>query len=202
MFGRLKFAMVNAMFEFRKVKFKKDADANHFVIDKLSTGLSRKELSKTGQSSGVGSVANRDSVTTGDKAMIGSTVVIEGQITSGEALLIEGKVSGTITAKDHEVTVGQSGELKADISAKIVRIEGKIEGDISGGEKVIISKSGNVLGNIDAPRVTLEDGAKFKGSIEMNPDDQAVNQAPIKAVVSGKPDIFSADSEAEKSKVS
>ena len=130
--------------------------------------------------------------------MIGSTVVIDGNITSAEDLIIEGKVSGTITATGHEVTVGQAGQLKANISAKIVRIEGKVEGDISGGEKVIISKTGNVLGNIDAPRVTLEDGAKFKGSIEMDPDEQP----SIKAVPSGKSDLFPANAAADKSNAS
>jgi len=130
--------------------------------------------------------------------MIGSTVVIDGNITSAENLIIEGKVSGTITATGHEVTVGQSGQLKANISAKIVRIEGKIEGDISGGEKVIISKTGNVLGNIDAPRVTLEDGAKFKGSIEMDPDEQP----SIKAVPNGKSDLFPGAATSEKSNAS
>ena len=130
--------------------------------------------------------------------MIGSTVVIDGNITSAEDLIIEGKVSGTITATGHEVTVGQAGQLNANISAKIVRIEGKVEGDISGGEKVIISKTGNVLGNIDAPRVTLEDGAKFKGSIEMDPDEQP----SIKAVPSGKSDLFRANAAADKSNAS
>jgi cytoskeletal protein CcmA (bactofilin family) len=130
--------------------------------------------------------------------MIGSTVVIDGNITSAEDLIIEGKVSGTITATGHEVTVGQAGQLNANISAKIVRIEGKVEGDISGGEKVIISKTGNVLGNIDAPRVTLEDGAKFKGSIEMDPDEQP----SIKAVPSGKSDLFPANAAADKSNAS
>jgi len=130
--------------------------------------------------------------------MIGSTVVIDGNITSAEDLIIEGKVSGTITAAGHEVTVGQAGQLNANISAKIVRIEGKVEGDISGGEKVIISKTGNVLGNIDAPRVTLEDGAKFKGSIEMDPDEQP----SIKAVPSGKSDLFPANAAADKSNAS
>ena len=115
--------------------------------------------------------------------MIGPTVVIEGKIVSGEDLLIEGNVSGSISAKGHEVTVGSVGKLKADISAKIVRVEGSVQGDISGVEKVIISKTGNVLGNIDAPRVTLEDGAKFKGSIEMDPGETAVAESSGKGLL-------------------
>ena len=135
--------------------------------------------------------------------MIGSKVVIEGQITSGEDLLIEGSVSGTITAVDHEVIVGQSGVLKANVAAKTVRIDGQVEGDVCGSEKVIISKTGNVLGNIDAPRVTLEDGAKFKGSIEMDPGGQNTVESPIKGLVGGSGELLTTDGDAvEKSKVS
>ena len=104
----------------------------------------------------------------GVSSMIGADVKIEGSIISEESLLIEGAVKGSITAKQSEVTVGKSGALIADVSAKIVRIEGRVEGDICGGEKVIIASTGNVLGNIDSPRVSLEDGAKFKGSITMD----------------------------------
>ena len=154
--------------------FKKDAEKSDSEVTKSSRGSSE--------------IGKRGSVSIGGKTMIGSTVVIDGNITSAEDLIIEGKVSGTVTATGHEVTVGQDGQLKANISAKIVRIEGKVEGDISGGEKVIISKTGNVLGNIDAPRVTLEDGAKFKGSIAMDPDEQPA----VKAVPNAKSDLFPA----------
>jgi len=120
----------------------------------------------------------------GVSAMIGPDVKIEGQIASDENLVIEGKVNGSITAKNHEVTVGKSGNLKANISAKVIHIEGTVKGDISGSEKVVISKTGNVLGNIQSPRVTLEDGAKFKGSIEMDPDEKIQSELPVTSVSS------------------
>jgi len=164
--------------------FKKDTDTDRSALNKSSRSSS--------------DIAKRVSVSIGGKTMIGSTVVIDGNITSAEDLIIEGKVSGTITATGHEVTVGQAGQLNANISAKTVRIEGRVEGDISGGEKVIISKTRNVLGNIDAPRVTLEDGAKFKGSIEMDPDEQPA----IKAVPNSKSDLFPGAASAEKSNAS
>jgi len=125
--------------------------------------------------------------------MIGPTVVIEGKIVSGEDLIIEGNVSGSITAKGNEITVGSAGKCNADISAKVVRIEGSVQGDISGVEKVIISKTGNVLGNIDAPRVTLEDGAKFKGSIEMDPGEPATKELPTKSFAKDSAPLFDAD---------
>ena len=120
----------------------------------------------------------------GVSAMIGPDVKIEGQIASDENLVIEGKVNGSIAAKNHEVTVGKSGNLKANISAKVIHIEGTVKGDISGSEKVVISKTGNVLGNIQSPRVTLEDGAKFKGSIEMDPDEKIQSELPVTSVSS------------------
>lgn len=125
--------------------------------------------------------------------MIGPTIVIEGKIISGENMLVEGRVIGSISAPEHEVTVGVSGDLAADISAKVVRVEGKVKGNISGNEKVIISKRGNVLGNIDAPRVTLEDGAKFKGSIEMDPGTAVLSELPTKASVNHKPKLVESE---------
>ncbi len=101
--------------------------------------------------------------------MIGSTVKILGEIISDENLFIEGEVEGTVTLKDHELTVGPSGRIHANISAKAIKIDGYVDGDIYGKEKVVISKSGNVRGNIVSPRVILEDGGQFKGSIDMGP---------------------------------
>ncbi len=111
--------------------------------------------------------------------MIGSSIVIKGTVTGDEDLTIEGKVEGTIDLKSNVVSVGPSGRVKADITAKIVNIEGEVAGDISGNEKVVISKSGNVKGNIVAPRVTLEDGAIFKGSIDMDPGDGAAKKVSL-----------------------
>ena len=110
----------------------------------------------------------------GRGAVIGPSVKIVGQISCAEDLLIEGSVEGSISSESHEVVVGVSGTLTADVRAHVVLIEGTVRGDITGLEKVVVCKTGNVLGNIDSPRVTLEDGAKFKGSIEMDPDVPSV----------------------------
>jgi cytoskeletal protein CcmA (bactofilin family) len=84
------------------------------------------------------------------------------------------------------VSVGQSGKVHADINAKVVKVDGEVSGDISGNEKVVISKSGNVRGNIVAPRVTLEDGAIFKGSIDMDPGDAASSKVSLAAQTPAK----------------
>lgn len=110
--------------------------------------------------------------------MIGPTIRIKGEISGEENLIIEGKVEGSVSLRGKDLTVGQSGTVKANVSASVVKIDGEVHGDITGGEKVVISKTGKVQGNIVAPRVTLEDGAKFKGSIDMDPSERVVEAKP------------------------
>lgn len=107
--------------------------------------------------------------TLGKTAMIGPGIVINGDISGDENLIIEGKVEGKVNLPGHQVEVGKAGRVHADVTAKFIKIEGELHGDIDGKEKVIIAKSGNVRGNITAPRVMLEDGAIFKGSIDIDP---------------------------------
>jgi len=113
--------------------------------------------------------------------MIGPKISIKGTVSGEEDLLIQGRVEGTISLGEFEVTIGESAKVKANIRAKAVKIDGHIEGDITGGEKVVISKSGNVHGNIISPRVTLEDGAIFKGSIDMDPGEASSNKVSLAA---------------------
>jgi cytoskeletal protein CcmA (bactofilin family) len=112
-------------------------------------------------------------VNSGKMAVIGPGIYINGDISGDENLLVEGKVEGKIRLGSHDVEIGQSGKVKADITAKIIKIAGTVRGDLSGSEKVVISRTGNVHGNIVAPRMTLEDGAIFKGSIDMDPGEPA-----------------------------
>lgn len=114
-------------------------------------------------------------------AVIGSTVKIKGEVSGDEDLIIEGHVEGTITLLSHTLTVGKDGKVFANVRAKTVNIDGEVKGDITGGEKVVISKAGRVQGNIVAPRVTLEDGALFKGSIDMDPGAPTTAELPLNA---------------------
>jgi cytoskeletal protein CcmA (bactofilin family) len=134
----------------------------------------------------------------GRAAVIGPGIQITGDISGDENLIIEGKVDGKIKLVAHQVDIGQSGRVNADISAKVIKIAGEVRGDLTGSEKVIISRSGNVHGNIIAPRMTLEDGAIFKGSIDMDPGEPvkpAVAKAPKKVVASSeeKPKVVTSD---------
>ena len=110
--------------------------------------------------------------------MIGPSIRIKGEVTGDEDLLIQGRVEGTVNLKAHAVIVGESGQVIADILAKTVKVDGKVQGNITSTENVVITKLGNVRGNIVAPRVLLEDGAIFKGSIDMDPGDAAARTAP------------------------
>lgn len=104
-------------------------------------------------------------------AVIGSKIRFKGELFGEEDLLIQGEVEGTIELKNHSLIIGEQGVVKANITAKTINIQGRVEGDIHGKEKVSIHQSSNVQGNIKASRVVLEDGAKFRGSIDMDIDD-------------------------------
>lgn len=113
------------------------------------------------------------------KALIGPAIKISGEITGDEDLAIEGAVEGTINLPGHAVIIGKSGVVSANISASTVRIEGRVRGDIVGAVKVVLTVNGLTQGNIKAPRVILEEGGQFKGSIDMDPaGDQAGKPAP------------------------
>jgi cytoskeletal protein CcmA (bactofilin family) len=102
-------------------------------------------------------------------ATIGSSISITGDIQGDEDLTVDGKVDGKIDLRKHRVTVGREGRVKADIYARSIRIEGQVHGNLIGESEVVIQKTGQVRGNITAPSVQLENGSKFKGSIDMEP---------------------------------
>lgn len=105
----------------------------------------------------------------GGVATIGPSIIVKGELTGQEDLEVQGKVEGSITLKKHRVLVSESGRVKADIHAKSIRVGGEVKGNLLGEDDVIILHTGRVEGDIKASRVTLEDGSKFKGSIDMEP---------------------------------
>ena len=134
------------------------------------------------------SATEKSPANSGRAAVIGPGIHINGDVSGNENLIIEGRVDGKIKLDSHQVEIGQSGRVHADISAKVIKIAGEVRGDMKGSEKVIISRTGNVNGNIVAPRMTLEDGAIFKGSIDMDPGEpEAPKVAKPAKKVSEKP---------------
>ncbi len=102
-----------------------------------------------------------------EPAVIGASISIVGDVTGGEDLTILGKVEGKIDLLQHSVTVGQSGHVKADVHAKFVSVAGEVHGNLVASEQIVIRKTATMLGNLSAPRVGLEDGCCFRGSVEM-----------------------------------
>lgn len=105
----------------------------------------------------------------GGRAVIGPSIRIQGDLTGEEDLVIEGRVEGKIDLKQQSVTIGESGRVQADVFGRTITVEGEVRGNLVADEQITVRRTGHVQGNLTAPRVSLEDGAKFKGSIDMEP---------------------------------
>lgn len=99
---------------------------------------------------------------------IGQSIKIKGELTGNEDLTIDGNFEGKILLKDHHLTIGNNGHITAEIEAKSVMIHGEVIGNVRADDKVEISPSGSVNGDLSAPRVMLADGSSFKGAIDMS----------------------------------
>jgi cytoskeletal protein CcmA (bactofilin family) len=102
-------------------------------------------------------------------ARLGASIEIKGQVTGDEDLQIDGKVNGPISLKGHELTVGSTAELNSEIHAGEVVVAGKVVGNVRARGRVDIKKDGSVIGDISTARISIEDGAHFKGRIEIDP---------------------------------
>ena len=112
---------------------------------------------------------------TREAAVIGPSIQINGDLSGEEDLVIEGKVNGTIQLREKSLTVGAKGQVDANVLAHTVIVEGEVNGDLYGSQRVSIRKTGNVKGNIVSPKVSLDEGCRFKGSIDM--DQEMINKA-------------------------
>jgi cytoskeletal protein CcmA (bactofilin family) len=113
-----------------------------------------------------------------ERAAIGPSIFIKGDLAGEEDLLIEGQVEGLVDLKQNNVTVGKSGRVKADIKGRVVTIEGEVDGNVYAKEQAVLKQSGTIRGNISAPRVVLEDGSRFKGSIDMEAKEVVRSEPP------------------------
>ena len=112
---------------------------------------------------------SRPAVRTGtsEAAVIGKSIHIDGDVRGDEDLLIKGEVRGTIHLPNNSVTIGSEGSVHADVHAKSICVDGEVKGNLFGSDRVSVRSTAKVSGNIKSPRVSLDDGARFKGSIEM-----------------------------------
>ena len=102
-----------------------------------------------------------------DIVNIGKSVVIKGELNGSEDLTIEGHVEGTIQLREHVLTIGPNGKIKAQVFAKSVIVLGEVTGNVTASEKVDIRDNGSVDGDIVSPRVAIAEGAHFRGSVDM-----------------------------------
>ena len=110
-------------------------------------------------------------------ATIGPSISIDGHLKGEEDLVVEGRIKGTVELKSNTLTVGTQGTLDAEVFAHTIFVEGTVNGDLYASERISIRKSARIRGNILAPRISLEDGAKFRGSIDMDADSEAFRKA-------------------------
>jgi len=110
-------------------------------------------------------------------AIIGPSISIDGTLKGEEDLVVEGRIKGTLELKSHTLTVGNQGTLNAEVYAQTIFVDGTVNGDLYASEQISIRKSARIKGNMLAPRISLEDGAKFRGSIDMDADSEAFRKA-------------------------
>lgn len=100
-------------------------------------------------------------------SVLGRSMVFKGELSGKDDLVVEGQFEGTIDVADHTVTVGAQGQVKSEIRARHVVVQGSVTGKITAREKIDIRRTGNVIGDLVSAGVAIEDGAYFKGSIEI-----------------------------------
>ena len=108
-----------------------------------------------------------------EMAHIGKSVLIKGELSGSEDLYLDGEVEGSVELKQHSLTVGPHGQARANLNAREVIIHGKVDGNVSGEERVELKKSAVVVGDISTQRILIEDGAFFKGSIDIQKEGSA-----------------------------
>ena len=124
-----------------------------------------------GQPGPMGVTATPIQTSSSSTAFIGESIHVKGSLTGSEDLIINGHVEGNIELRGGDLVIGRTGKIRANLLADDVLVDGEVAGDIVGTARVVVSSEGRVRGNIIAPRVTLEDGAQFKGRIDMDPID-------------------------------
>jgi cytoskeletal protein CcmA (bactofilin family) len=115
--------------------------------------------------------AGRAGVTASDQAVIGKGLFVKGEVSGTESLYIDGKVEGSISLPGNRVTVGRNGQVSANITAREVVVLGKVKGNVTATDRVDIRAEGALSGDVAAARISIEDGAFFKGGIDIRKPD-------------------------------
>jgi cytoskeletal protein CcmA (bactofilin family) len=119
-----------------------------------------------------------------DVAHIGKSVIIKGELSGSEDLYLDGEVEGNIDLHNHNLVIGPNGRVHANVSAKDVVIHGKVDGNVTGVDKVELKKSAMLSGDISTQRIVIEDGAFFKGAIDIRKGEAKAQAAAAPAFIS------------------
>jgi cytoskeletal protein CcmA (bactofilin family) len=112
-----------------------------------------------------------------DVAHIGKSVIIRGELSGSEDLYLDGEVEGSIDLQDHSLTIGPHGRVRANVMAKDVVVHGKVDGNVHGTDKVELKRSAVLVGDISTQRIIIEDGAYFKGAIDIKKENKPAAKA-------------------------
>ena len=125
----------------------------------------------------------------GEQATIGKSLIIKGELSGSESLFIDGKVEGTINLPGNRVTVGRNGQVAANVLAREIVVLGKVRGNCQASDRVDIRSEGSLTGDVIAARISIEDGAFFKGGIDIRKpgSDSKSSQAPAPVAVEKEP---------------
>jgi len=123
-----------------------------------------------------------------DQATIGKGLIIKGEISGSESLFVDGKVEGSINLPGNRVTVGRNGQVAASITAREIVVLGKVRGNVTATDRVDIRAEGTLTGDVTAARISIEDGAFFKGGIDIRKPDAKPAGQPANATPSAAPE--------------
>jgi len=122
-----------------------------------------------------------------DVATIGKSVVVKGELSGSEDLYVDGEVEGSISLRGQSLTVGPNGRVRANVEARNVIVYGRVDGNIQASDRVDLRKSASLSGDISTARVAIEDGAFFKGSIDIQKVEPAPRLEPVAPTVTPAP---------------
>ncbi len=131
-----------------------------------------------------------ESLRSNEVATIGKSVVVKGQLSGSEDLIVDGEVEGSISLRGQSLTVGPNGRVRANIEARNVILHGRVDGDVHATERVELRKTASLTGDISTARISIEDGAFFKGTIDIQKPEPAGKldaKPPVTALAAAAP---------------
>lgn len=114
-------------------------------------------------------------------AHIGKSVLVKGELSGSEDLYLDGEVEGSIELRDHSLVIGPNGRIRANISAREVVVHGRVEGNVNASERAELKKSCVLIGDVSTQRIVIEDGAFFKGSVDLKKENKGDQRKPAPA---------------------